>query len=783
MADKDSGCGIGRSLPRLEDRRFLEGRGAFLDNLDFPNSAHAVVLRSPHGHADILDLDTAAARRAPGVLLLATAADLAGEGLGGKDLGGIDCLFVAPDCEGRQTFVPPHPLLQGERVRFVGDRVALVVAESRDQARDAAEMIAVEYRPLPAVVAPGEAALAGAPVIWDEAPDNVCFRWTEGDRQATEAAFARATHVVELDLVNNRIITNFVEPRSALGLYDAAERRFTLYSATQAPHRVRANMAAIFGRPEGDFRLVVPDVGGSFGSKMSASAEQALVLWAAAKLGRPVKWLGEKSEGFASDPAARDNQTRAALALDGDGRFLAIRVDTLANMGGYLSNGTTLAAINGMTLLSGPYAMATGFAAVEGVFSNTVPTDVMRGAGRPEAIYVLERLVDAAAQELAIAPDELRRRNLIPAHAFPYTTAFGLSYDSGLFASNLESALERADWRGFEERRAAAEARGLRAGIAIGTYVQRNGGRLLDENAQIRIDPSGFATLLIGTLDTGQGHETAYAQIMAESLGLDLHAIRVVERDTDMIGHGNGTGGSRSMMVGGSVTLLACQHIVEKAAAIAAHLLEVSTGDISFAEGQFTVSGTDRCISLQEVARAAYRQDLLPDEIETGLDERANFRPPNFSFPNGVFVCEVEVDPETGYVEIVRFTAAEDFGTVVNPLLVEGQVHGALAMGFGQALHEQTVYEAESGQLLSGSLIDYALPRAGDMPPIDLAVDQSAPCLGNPLGAKGAAEGGTVGAPPVVINAILDALRPLGVQHIDMPATPERVWQAIRNAG
>jgi carbon-monoxide dehydrogenase large subunit len=549
------------------------------------------------------------------------------------------------------------------------------------------------------------------------------------------------------------------------------------------PHRVKANMAAVFGRPQGDIRVVVPDVGGSFGSKMSACAEQALVLWAAGKLGRPVKWLAEKNEGFASDSAARDSETRAALALDAEGRFLAVRVDTLANMGGCLSNGTTLAAINGLTLHTGPYAIEAGFAALEGVFCNTVPTDVMRGAGRPEAIYAIERLVDAAAEKLGIAPDALRRRNLIPHDAFPYLTAFGLNYDSGCFESNLESALGRADWTGFAQRRAAAEARGLLAGIAVGCYVQRNGGRLLDENAQIRIDPTGFATLLIGTLDTGQGHETAYAQIVAESLGLALDAIRVVERDTDIVAHGNGTGGSRSMMVGGSVTLLACRRIIAKATTIAAHLLEASADDIAVSDGHYVISGTDRGVTLQEIAAAAYRQDLLPPEIETGLDERANFRPPNFSFPNGVYVCEVEVDPETGRVVIKRFTAAEDFGTVVNPLLVEGQVHGALAMGFGQAIFEHTVYQPGSGQLLSGSLLDYALPRASDMPPIDLAVDQSAPCLSNPLGAKGAAEGGTVGAPPVVINAILDALRPLGVEHIQMPATPERVWQAIQEAG
>ncbi|MDP6706514.1 MAG: molybdopterin-dependent oxidoreductase, partial [Alphaproteobacteria bacterium] len=546
-------------------------------------------------------------------------------------MGGILCLVSPPDCDGRRSFIPPHPLLQTTRVRFAGDRVAMVVAETLAAAREAAELVLVRYRPLPAAVTPTAARAAGAPVHWEAVPDNTCYRYAEGDHEATEQALDRADHVVRSQLIDNRMITNFIEPRAAIGLHDAATDRFTLYTGTQMPHRVRASMAAAFARREGDFRVVVPVVGGSFGSKMSAYAEQALVLWVARKLGRPVKWLAEKSEGFATDPAARDNETVAELALDHKGQFLSVRVSTLANMGGYLSNLTTQAPINGLTLLSGPYAMQAGYAEVEGVFTNTVHTDVMRGAGRPEATYALERLVDAAAQELDIPPDELRRRNLIPADAFPYTTAFGLSYDSGCFASNLESALERADWQGFGERRAAAKARGLLAGIAIGCYVQRNGGRLLDENAQIRIDPGGFSTLLIGTLDTGQGHETAYAQIMAESLGLALDAIRVVERDTDVIGHGNGTGGSRSMMVGGSVTLLACRRIIDKGTAIAAHMLEVSGDDISFAAGRFAVSGTDRVVTLQEVARAAYRQDLLPAEIETGLDERANFRPPNFS--------------------------------------------------------------------------------------------------------------------------------------------------------
>jgi carbon-monoxide dehydrogenase large subunit len=754
----------------------LEGRGTFVDNLEFPAIAHAVLVRSPHGHADIVAVDTAAARQAPGVLVVCVGEELVAEGLGG-----INCLFVPPECDGRRPFIPPHPLLQTNRVRFVGDRVAMVVAESLAQARDAAELIAVDYRPRPAVVTPGDARASGAPKLWEEASDDFCFRWTEGDKDATEAAFARADHVIELDLINNRIITNFIETRASVGTYDAALDRFTLYTGTQMPHRVRANMASVFGRLEGDFRIVIPDVGGSFGSKMSAYAEQALVLWAARKLRRPVKWVAERSEGFATDPAARDNETHAALALDKDGRFLAVRVDTLANMGGYLSNLTILAAINGLTLLSGPYAMMAGYAAVEGVFTNTVHTDVMRGAGRPEATYAIERLVDAAAVKLAIAPDELRRRNLIPADAFPYTTVFGLTYDSGLFSVNLDTALTRSDWAGFANRRAAAKARGRLAGIAVSTYVQRNGGRLMDETAQIRIDASGHATLFIGTLGTGQGHETAYAQIIADCLGLGTDAIRIVEGDTDRVGIGNGTGGSRSMMVGGSVLLLACERIIDKGCAIAAHLLEADRADIGFAHGRFTVSGTDRAVTLREVAQTAYRQDLLPAEIETGLDERANFRPPNFSFPNGVYVCEVEVDPETGKVDIVRFTAAEDYGTLVNPTLVEGQVHGALTMGFGQALLERTVYEHGTGQLLSGSLIDYTLPRAIDMPPIDLVLNQDAPCQSNPLGAKGAAEGGTVGAPPAVINAVLDALRPLGVEHIDMPATPERVWRAIES--
>ncbi|MDP6567186.1 MAG: xanthine dehydrogenase family protein molybdopterin-binding subunit [Alphaproteobacteria bacterium] len=769
--------GIGQSAPRIEDRRLLTGQGTFVDNLDFAGAARAVIVRSPHGHADILSVEVAAARRAPGVLAVCTGAELAAEGLAG-----ILCLVPPLECDGRRPFLPPHPLLQSERVRFVGDRVAMVVAETLDQARDAAELAEVRYRPLPAVVTPGGACAPEAPALWDEAPDNFCFRYTEGDRAATEEAFARADHVVELDLINNRVITNFIEPRIAVGVHDAASDRFTLYTGTQMPHRVRASMAAVFHRHDGDFRVVVPDVGGSFGSKMSAYAEQALVLWAARKLRRPVKWLADKAEGFATDPAARDNETHAELALDRDGRFLAVRVRTLASMGGYLSNLTTQAPINGLTLLCGPYAMTAGFAAVEGVFTNTVHTDVMRGAGRPEATYAIERLIDRAAVELGIDGAELRRRNLIPADGFPYTTAFGLSYDGGLFAGNLEAALERSDWAGFPARRAAAEARGQLRGIALICYVQRNGGRLMDEHAQVRIDASGQATLLIGTQDSGQGHETAYAQIIADHLALPATAIRVVEGDTDRVGYGNGTGGSRSMMVGGSVLRLACEKIVDKGRRIAAHLLEADRGDIEFADGRFTISGTDSAVSLSEVARVAHRQDMLPEEIETGLDERANFRPPNFSFPNGANVCEVEVDPETGAVEIIRYTAAEDYGTLVNPMLVEGQVHGALAMGFGQAWLEHTVYDPDSGQLLSGSLLDYALPRASHMPPIDLVLNPDAPCLSNPLGAKGAAEGGTVAAPPAVINALLDALRPLGVDHIDMPATPARVWRAIQAA-
>lgn len=734
-------------------------------------------MRSPHAHADISAIDAAAARAAPGVLGVYTGADVAADGLGG-----ILCLFVPPECGGRKPFLPPHALLQEARVMFVGDRVAMVVAESRTEAQDAAPLVAVTYRERPSVVTPGDARAHGAPVLWDEAPDNVCYRWTEGERAATEAAFAAADHVVDLDLINNRIVTNFNETRSALGLYDAGTDRYTLHSSTQMPHRVRANMAAIFGRPDSAFRIVVPDTGGSFGSKMSAQSEQALVLWVARKLGRPVKWVAERSEGFASDPAARDNETTAALAIDSDGRFLGLRVRTNANLGAYLANLTTAAPINGLTLLCGPYTLPTVFVELEGVFTNTVHTDVMRGAGRPEATYAIERLIDAAADLLGIEAPELRRRNLIPANALPYTTALGMTYDSGLFERNLDTALAEADWAGFADRRRASQRAGRLRGIAVISYVQRNGGRLHDETAEIRFDPSGFATLFIGTVATGQGHETAYAQIVADRLGLPLDGVRVVEGDTDAIGYGNGTGGSRSMMIGGSATVLACDRIIEKGRRIAAHLLETAPDDIEFAGGRFAVAGTDRTLSLLEIVQAAHRQDMLPPEIETGLDERANFRPHNYSFPNGTHVCEVEVDPETGAVAIVAYVAVEDAGVVVNPMTLEGQVHGALAQGFGQALMEHTVYDRTTGQLLSGSLMDYALPRAKHMPPVALHLNRDAPCLTNPLGAKGAAEGGAVGAPPAVINALLDALRPLGVRHIDMPATSEAVWRAIQAA-
>ncbi len=768
--------GVGQAVERTEDARLLTGRGRYTDDINLEGQVYGVVLRSPHAHAEIRSIDTSAARSAPGVLAVYTAADIRAAGLGT-----IPCMYPIEQKDGSPLVTPPHPILAEGRVRHVGDPVAFVVAESPAAARDAAELIEVDYAPLPAIADTATATDPEAPQIWDEAPRNTCFVWADGDEAATEAAFARAAEVVTVELVNNRVVVNPMEPRAALGDWDG--ERFTLYTPTQGPHSIRFQLAKhIFKVPTRAVRVVTPDVGGGFGMKIFLYAEQPLVLFAARELGRPVKWTAERSaDGFVSDSQGRDQINRVELALDANGRFLALKVRNVANLGAYISNfAPFIPTACGAGMLNGVYAFEAIHVEVTGVFTNTVPVDAYRGAGRPEAIYIVERAVDAAARRLGIDPAELRRRNFIRPEAMPCRTAMGLVYDSGDFARNLDEALRIADAEGFPARRRQAAGEGKLRGLGLAYYVEACGGGP-GESANIEVAEDGTVTLLIGTQSNGQGHETAYAQVIAERLGIDLDRIRVVQGDTDLIAKGNGTGGSRSLPEGGIAVDRAAAAVIEKGRRIAARVMEAAEVDIEFRDGTFVVAGTDRRLGLAEAAQAARDPTLLPEEEETGLTGTGQFMAEEKTFPNGCHVCEVEIDRETGTTRIVRYTIVDDFGTVVNPLLLRGQVHGGVAQGVGQALLEGCIYD-EDGQLLTGSFMDYAMPRADDLPEIGLTLNEDIPCKTNPMGMKGAGEAGAVGAPPAVINAILDALAPLGVTHLDMPATPERVWRAMADA-
>jgi carbon-monoxide dehydrogenase large subunit len=688
---------------------------------------------------------------------------------------------------------PPHPVLAQGRVRHVGDPVALVIAETKNEARDAAELVDVNYKPLPAVVTADEAVAAGKPQIWDAAKGNLCYDWHLGDKAATDAAFASAAHVTRLDIVNNRLVPNAMEPRAYIGEYDRVSGDYTLYTTSQNPHVIRLLMGAfVLHIPEHKLRVVAPDVGGGFGSKIFHYAEEAAVTWAAGKLGRPVKWTAERGEAFLSDAHGRDHVTRAELALDKGGKFLALRVSTLANLGAYLSTfATSVPTYLYATLLAGTYTTPAVYAEVKGVFTNTVPVDAYRGAGRPEATYVVERLVDAAAHELKIDPAELRRRNFIPKDAYPYQTPVALAYDSGDYFTTLEMALKAADYAGFEKRRQDAAKRGKLRGIGLASYIEACGiapsavaGALgaragLYECAEVRVHPTGSVTVFTGSHSHGQGHETTFAQLVAAQLGVPLEQVEIVHGDTGKIPFGMGTYGSRSLAVGGSALVKALDKVVNKGKRIAAHLLEAAEADIEFKDGKYTVAGTDRSKAFGEIALTAYVPHNYPiEELEPGLDETAFYDPKNFTFPSGTHVCEVEVDADTGAVEILRFTCADDFGRIINPLIVEGQVHGGLVQGIGQALYEGTVYDAQ-GQLVTASYMDYTMPRADGVPSFAVETNVTL-CTHNPLGVKGCGEAGAIGAPAAVMNAVVDALRPLGVADLQMPATPQRVWQAIR---
>ncbi|WP_265922317.1 xanthine dehydrogenase family protein molybdopterin-binding subunit [Cupriavidus nantongensis] len=780
---------VGASVKRKEDYRYLTGNGQYTDDIVLPQQSYGYFLRSPHAHARIRAIDKSAAEAAPGVIAVLTGAELAAD-----KVGGLPCGWLIHSIDGTPMKEPPHPVIAHDKVRHVGDQVALVIAETLQQARDAAEQIDVDYEELPAVVGAADAASAPT-LVHDEVPANTCYTWGHGDKAATDAAFARAAHVTTLEIVNNRLIPNAIEPRAVNASYARQDDSYTVYVASQNPHVERLLMGAfVLGLPESRLRIIAPDVGGGFGSKIFLYPEDVALTWASKKVGRPVKWTADRSESFLTDAHGRDHVTRAELALDADGKFLAMRVHTVANMGAYLSTfASSVPTILYATLLAGQYATPAIYAEVKAVFTNTAPVDAYRGAGRPEATFVVERLVETAARELNIDPAELRRKNFI--RQFPYATPVGLTYDTGDYEPCLARAQELADVKGFPARRDEAKQRGKLRGLGYSCYIEACGlapsniaGALgaragLFEVGEIRVHPTGTVTVFTGSHSHGQGHETTFAQVVADRLGLQLDQVEIVHGDTGRVPFGMGTYGSRSLAVGGSAIVKALDKIEAKAKKIAAHLLEASDSDIEFSNGVFRVAGTDRTKTFGEVALSAYVPHNYPlDKLEPGLNENAFYDPTNFTYPSGAYVCEVEVDPDTGASQVVKFTAVDDFGNIINPMIVEGQVHGGIGQGLGQAMLEQCVYDEDSGQLLTGSYMDYAMPRAGDLPDFTVETASGTPCTHNPLGVKGCGEAGAIGSPPAFINALVDALSPLGVKDVQMPATPHRVWQAIQAA-
>ena len=766
---------LGQPVPRFEDPRLLRGGGRYVDDMVLPRMAYGHVLRSPYAHAHIRAIDTSAAKAAPGVLLVLTGADWAASGWGDLPAAGG---MKRPG--GLPIYRPRFPALVSDTVRWVGDYVAFVVAETKNQATDAAELIEIEYEPLPAIVSTEGAVAADAPRVWDDCADNICFVHEVGDKAATEAAFAAADHLVRRKLVVNRVTAAAMEPRGAIGDYNPAEDRYTCYTVLQRTHAYRADLATIMGVPESRVRVVAGDIGGSFGMKSAIYNEVALVMLAAKMLGRPVKWTSTRSEAFLSDAQARDHVTEAELALDRDGRFLGFRTKTIAAIGAYAQAASNVFVMN-LGTLAGVYRTPAMHAEVVGVFTNTNPVRPYRGNGRPEFAYVIERMVDEAAAELGIDGVELRRRNTIPPSAMPFKTGLIFTYDCGEFERNLDLALELADVAGFERRRTASRARGKLRGLGLSNTIERAAAGGF-EAAEIRFDKSGTVTLLSGSITQGMGHETIYKQLVCDRLGIHPDQVHYVQGDTEKVAIGEGTGGSRSATLGGSAVLLATEKIVAKAKAIAAHMLEAAEADIDLADGVFRIAGTDRAVPLADIAAEAWEPRSLPDGMEPGLVAGAAFAAKEQNFPNGCHICELEVDPETGEVEILAYNVVDDVGTVMNPLLLEGQIRGGIAQGLGQILMEDIVFDAESGQLVTGSFMDYAMPRAGDLSMMHCETNP-VPTGTNPLGVKGAGEAGAVGAMPAVGNALVDALKPLGIRDLPMPATPERLWRAIRAAG
>jgi len=779
--------GIGAAIKRKEDLRFLSGNGKYVDDLSRPGQVYAHFHRSSVAHGVLKSVDISAALKCPGVLAVFT-----GEDIAASKIGGIPCGWQIHSKDGSPMVEPLHPVLAIGKVRFVGDAIAMIVAETKQQAKDAAEALVVDIDPLP-VAADLTAALApGAPLVHDEAAGNICFDWHIGDKAAVDAAFTKAYKVAKIELVNNRLVPNAMEPRAAVAEYDTSSGDYTLHTTTQNPHVIRLLMGAfVLGIPEHKLRIVAPDVGGGFGSKIFHYAEEAALTWAAPKIKRPIKWTADRSEAFVTDAHGRDHISIAELALDQQGKFLALRVNTKANMGAYLSTfAPSVPTYLSATLLAGVYTTPAIYAEVKAVFTNTVPVDAYRGAGRPEATFLLERIVDVAAGVMGMDKVAIRKLNFIPNSAFPYQTPVALQYDSGDYNATFDACLKAADYAGFEARRKAAAAKGKLRGIGISTYVEACGiapsavaGALgaragLYEVANIRVHPTGSVTVFTGTHSHGQGHETTFAQLVAEQLGVPVEQVDVVHGDTAKIPFGMGTYGSRSLAVGGSAMVKAMDKIILKGRKIAAHLMETDIDDIEFKDGKFTVAGTDKSKTFGEIALTAYVPHNYPiEELEPGLDETAFYDPKNFTYPGGCHIAEVEIDPDTGVTSMIAFTAVDDIGRVINPMIVEGQVQGGIAQGIGQALLEHAIYD-ENGQLLSGSMMDYTMPRADDIPYI-LVGTESTLCTHNPLGAKGVGEVGAIGSPPAVINAVVDALRDYHVTHLDMPATPAKIWSII----
>jgi len=762
---------IGQGVSRFEDPRLLRGGGRYVDDIKLPGMAHGVVLRSPHAHARIRSLDVAAAVAAPGVLCVLTAADFKAAGWGDLPVpSGLRRRDGAP------MYRPRYPILANGVVRWVGDPVAFVVAETAAQAADAAELIAVDYEELPAVTSTAEALKPGAPRVWEDCPDNISFVELIGDKAAVDAAFAAAAHVVSGDFVINRVTAATMEPRNAVGDYNAADQRYTLYTALQRPHPVRTDLAKLMKVPESKIRIVTGDTGGSFGMKSPVYNEMPMVLLASKRIGRPVKWVSTRTEAFLSDAQGRDNVTHAELALDAEHRFLALRVTTTAAIGAYLQSAMPAFVFNAGTL-AGVYRTPAIHVDITAVFTNTNPVRPYRGNGRPEAAFVIERMVDLAARELGVEATELRRKNYIPPDAMPFKTGLTFTYDSGEFEKNMDLALAAADAKGFAARKAEARRNGKLRGLGISNTIERAGAASL-EGAEIRFDRSGSVTLYSGSNSQGQGHETVFKQLVCDRLGLDPAEVQYIQGDTDEVFFGEGAGGSRSATLAGSAFHLAAEKIVGKARRIAAHMLKVQESELTFEEGVFSAPRSNRALSIKELAVASLEPQNLPPDLEPGLSASAVYAAPVANYPNGCHVCEVEIDRETGETRIVRYTVVDDVGTVMNEKLLHGQIHGGIAQGAGQALMEDIRFD-RSGQLVTASFMDYAMPRAHHF--CRFEVDSNpVPTTTNPLGVKGAGEAGCVGALPAVMNAVIDALSEFGVRHIEMPATPERIWRAMR---